>query len=173
MASLFRYRAGVVAYIALPTNSSYPIEEGDLCWKHSDNKVYPAYAYYAVVGDAGTAAQNRAAFATKFAGIAVKKTGLTTGETSFRLTTDPGYTVLAISGDWEYDCAATSWVTGDLVGVYNDATYNSNQKVALVTASNEVIGVAKVPYNAIGASLTSVVISIRTAVMHDEVVSGQ
>jgi len=167
MASIMRYRTGVVAYVALKTNTTYPIEEGDLVYEAS-GYAYPANHQ----SDVGDAAANRAEFAGKFAGVAAHKTGLQSGETSFKLTTDPGYTLVAVSGDWAYECAATSWVTGDLVGVYNDATINSNQKVAKVTSVAEAIGVANVPYNALGTSQTEIIVSIRSKLVHNSV-SGQ
>ena len=164
MSSQMRYRSGVVAYVALETNTSYPIEEGDLVYE-ADGEALPASA----LADAGSAAQNRAAFCAAFAGVAARKTGLQTDETSFKLTTDPGYTLVAVSGDWEYPCASTSWVTGNLVGVYADADGCSDQVVAVVTVVTEAIGVAKVPYNALGDAQTAIIVSLRSGLIHQSV----
>lgn len=171
MSSTMRYRGGVVQYQAFPTANdgaaAHAIEVGDLVYV-TGGVAYPA----SHLADGGSAAQNRAAFAALFAGVAVQKVGLQSGEKSFRLTTDPGWVLVAITGDFEFDCAATSWAPGDLVGVYNDATYNSDQQVAKVTAADETIGVAKVPYNALGTSQTVIVVSIRSKVMSLQYVSG-
>ena len=166
MASLMRYRKGVVAYVALETGET-AIEAGDLVYE-SAGVAYPASA----LADAGTAAQNRVAFAAAFAGVAALKTGLQTGETSFKITTDPGFTLVAVSGVWEYPSAATSWVTGNLVGVYADADGCSDQQVAQVTLVTETIGVAEVPYNALGDSQTAILVHLRSQLMRSSV-SGQ
>lgn len=164
MASVFRYRSGVVAYVALKTNASYPIEEGDLVYE-SGGEALPASA----LADAGSAAQNRVAFAAAFAGVAARKTGLQSGETSFKLTTDPGYTLVAVSGDWEYPCASTSFTVGDLVGVYATADACLDQQVAQVTTVTEAIGIAKVPYNALGDAHTAILVSLRSLLVHESV----
>jgi hypothetical protein len=173
MSSQMRYRKGVVKYLSFPTHASYPIEEGDLCWLHSDGKVYPAYAAYAVLGDLGSAAQNRVGFASRFVGVAVKKTGLQAGETSFKLTVDPGYTLVAISGIFEYDSTSQTWAPANLVGIYNDATYNSNQKVDKVTAIGEAIGTAVVAYDSLGdAAQTTVMVDLRPQAAYDQAIAG-
>lgn len=174
MASVMRYRSGVVKKVSFPNHASYPIEVGDLCWLHSDGKVYPASACTTVLGDAGTAAQNRAQFATRFVGVAAKKTGLQTGETSFKLTTDPGYTVIDTSGVFEFDLqSATTVKPEDLIGVYNDATDSVDQQVAVVTARNETIGLAVVPYDSLGDSQTTILVDIRPMAAYNQVSSGQ
>src|SRR5512144_1432259 len=112
MASIMRYRGGVVRYYALlPYHNTSgaaadAIEVGDLVYVSGGN-AYPASKQ----SDAGTAAQNRSTFAAAFAGVALQKVGLQTGETSFKLTTDPGYLMVAVSGDFEFDCASTSWAS--------------------------------------------------------------
>jgi len=164
-----RWREGVVKYVPMPTHNSYPIEQGDLLWKHSDGKVYPASACTTVLGDAGTAAQNRQQFASRFAGVADRKVGLQSGETVFNLpgTYNPGYILVATSGVFAFPVASTSFVSGDLVGVYNDATDSSNQVVAKVTAVDEAIGTAKVPVAALGAAVTEVLVDIKSAMMRE------
>lgn len=164
MSSRFRYRGGVVQFVALKTNASYPIEEGDLVY-NSSGEALPASA----LADQGDAAANREAFAASFAGVACKKTGLQSGETSFRLTTDPGYTLVATTGDFEFDCSSTSWSPGDMVGVYASADACSDQQVAKVTSVAEAIGVAKVPYDALGDAQTTIIVSLRSALMRDSI----
>ena len=173
MASVMRYRGGVVQYQAFPTANdgvvTKSIEVGDLVYVDSDT-AYPA-SYQT---DQGTAAQNRAYFAARFAGVAVQKIGLQSGETTFKLTNDPGWILVATTGDFEFDCASTSFTPGDMVGVYNDGTDNDDQKVAQVTVETEAIGVVKVPYSVLGSSMTKVIVSIRSRVMLNQVViSGQ
>lgn len=172
MASNFRYRAGVVKTLSLPTAAdgtvTKHIEVGDLTYVESA-VVYPA----SYLSDAGTAAQNRAAFAAAFCGVALHKTGLQTSETSAKLTTDPGYQLIATSGDFEFPCAATSWAPGDLVGVYASASACSDQQVAQVTDMTEAIGIAKVPYNALGTSQTSIIVELRPRFVYAAVSSAQ
>jgi len=170
MASIMRYRGGVVELVPFLTTAdaaaAHAIEVGDLVY-------FSTYAYPAShLADAGSAAENRAAFAALFVGVASQKTGLQTGETSFWLTPDKGYIMVAASGLYEFDCAATAWATGDLVGVYNDATDNSDQKVAKVTNYNEAIGVARVPIKNIGATTTTVIVEIRPRLLFHQVVYG-
>lgn len=174
MGSIMRYRSGVVNYIALPTANdgavANAIEVGDLVCCVG-GVAYPA-GNTTIMTDGGNGATNRAAFAAAFAGVAVQKIGLQTGETSFKLTTDPGWVLVATSGDFEYPCAATSFAPGDMVGVYNNETSNSDQQVAKVTSTAEAIGIAKVPYNALGSSMTSVVVELRPKFTYDQVGSG-
>ena len=104
--SQFRYRSGVVQTIYLATDPSFPISEGDM------------------VGNVAGVARPLSSFATvaaavaAFAGIATRKVGLQPGETSFNLpgVIDPGYIQVAVSGDWEMDCATgITWVAGNRV----------------------------------------------------------
>jgi len=167
MASRFLYRGGALDIVAIPSNDSYPVEEGDLV-AVVEGKAVPA----ADMSDVGDAAANRAAFRAAFAGVALQKNGLQYGETSFKLTTDKGYVLVATSGDFEYECGATAWKTGYRVGVYNDGTDNSNQRVVKVDIDAEAIGIAKVPYNALGTEQTRIIVSIRSVLMVQPVNSG-
>jgi hypothetical protein len=173
MSSISRYRGGNVSYIALPTANdgavAHAIEVGDLVYV-SGGVAYPA----SHLADGGDAATNRAALAALFAGVAVQKIGLQTGEKTFHLTDDPGWVLVATSGDFAFDCATgISWLPNSLVGVYNDATNNSDQKVCLVTAYGEAIGVVKLPYNALAkTTLTEVIVSIRPMYVHEQLVYG-
>lgn len=171
MASNKTYRYGIVARVCLPTSgASFAIEDGDLCYFSTYAKAASALA------DQGAAADNRAAFAAAFAGVALKKIGLQSGETSFKLTTDPGYVDVAVTGVFEYPCAATSWAPGDLVGIYaptDNSKIVDSQKVAKVTTYAEAIGVAIVPHQAIGTSQTTILVALRSPLVHDGIMSGQ
>lgn len=169
VASQMRYRSGVVQFVVLKTNPSYPIQEGDLIYSDGTYAL-PASA----LADQGTLVANQLAFAAAFVGVACSKDGLQTGETSFKLTTSKGYVLVATTGDFAFPCAATSWATGDKVGAVEISTNDGleDQKVAKVTLSQYAIGIAKVPYNAIGTSQTEIVVAIRSALMDQEVNSG-
>ena len=166
MASTMRYRSGVMNLVALKTHASYPIEDGDLVYEVS-GIAYPASAQ----ADGGNEAANQLSFAETFAGVAMAKTGLQSGETSFRLTTDPGYTLVATTGDFEFPCPSTSFSPGDLIGADENADGDAllDQQVALVTLVNSAIGVAKVPYNALGDAQTSILVSLRSALTRESV----
>ena len=173
MSSQVRYRSGVVEYVALPTADdgtvTKSIEVGDLVYV-AGGVAYPA----SYLSDQGNEAANQAAFAVAFAGVAVKKTGLQSGEVTFKLDDDPGYTMVATSGEFEFPSAATSWVPGDLVGADENADGDGllDQQVAKVTLTGSSIGVAKVPYNALGTSQTTILVDIRSQLMKQEVQSG-
>jgi hypothetical protein len=179
MASQLRYRGGVVELVAFPTANdgavAHSIEVGDLVYIAS-GVAYPAYHKT----DAGNLGANQLAFASAFAGVAVSKVGLQSGETSFKLTTDKGYVLVATTGDFEFPCAATSFNPGDRVGAMEvaagltgAAAQLDNQVVAKVATDSLAIGVAKVPYNALGTSMTSVIVSLKARAMLDGVDSGQ
>jgi len=172
MASKMRYRGGDIEPICLPTANdgtvTKSIEVGDLVYV-TGGVVYPA----SYLADAGNAAVNRAAFAALFAGVAVQKIGLQSGETTFKLTNDPGWILVATTGDFEFDCAATSFAPGDMIGVYNDATNNSDQQVAKVTSYDEAIAVAVVPYSVLGDSHTKIIARLRSNLMRNDITSGQ
>ena len=98
-----------------------------------------------------------------FAGVALQRGGaLEAGEVSFNLNPLPGQIVVATAGEFEFDCAATTFQPGDLVGGCNNGggTALLPQQVKKVTAVANAIGVAVPEANAIGASRTSVVVRI-------------
>lgn len=173
MANTMRYRSGVMECVSLPTandgDTTHSIEVGDLVYV-SGGKAYPASA----MADQSSLTANQAAFALAFAGVAVEKTGLQTGEKTFHLTDDPGSVYVAVTGDFEFPCDATSFATGDRIGAAENSDGNAleDQKVAQVASNAYTIGVAKVPYNAIGTSQTSIIMSIRSQLIRNEVVSG-
>lgn len=173
MSSQKRYRGGVMKMLHLPTagdgdtTPAHAFEDGDLVYV-TGGVAYPA----SHLADQGDAAANRAAFGPMFAGVAIRKTGLQTGEKSFKLTTDPGVVLVATSGIFEYPCAATSWKPNDLVAVYADADGCYDQQVASTAVYAEVIGTAVVPLAAIGTSQTSILVDIRPLASFDQVSSG-
>lgn len=160
MASNQRYRGGQVEFVSLATDGTHALEEGDLAGVTG--------GYVLAAGQYATAA----ALKTAFAGVAVHKTGLQSGETSFRLTTDPGYNLVATTGDFEFPCAATSWANGDLVAAYVSGGACYPQQVAKTTKYDEAIGVAVVPHNALGTSMTSVIVRLRSNLMKEQPISG-
>ena len=164
MASLFRYRSEDVKYDDLATDSSHAIEHGDL--------VGVSGGYAEPASQFATAAL----FAAAFAGSATRKTGLQSGEVLFRLalSVDPGWTTVASTGVFEYDCDAHVWADGDLVAVAVANGAAINQKVASAGSYTTAIGTAVVPYNQIGKSVTSVQVRIRaTKTTHNGIQSGQ
>lgn len=173
MSSTMRYRGGSINPVPFPTANdgvvTKSIEVGDLVYV-SGGVAYPA----SYLSDQGTLAANQIAFALLFAGVAVAKTGLQSGETTFKITNDLGYVLVATAGEFEFDCDATSWAPGELVGAVenDDGDGLLDQEVAKVTAVTKAIGVAKVPMSVLGDSLTSIIVSIRSVVMR-EGVSGQ
>lgn len=149
MASKLRYRSGDTKLRLVPTeaNNAYPIEEGDLLYKHpTTGCARPAAAMPAQ----GSAALGQDAFQQLFLGVALSKVGLQTGETAFKLpdsgtkiTGDLGYVQVATAGEFEFDCDATQWKPGDLVGVFADSTGKpSSQKVATAASASLAIGYA-------------------------------
>ncbi len=98
-----------------------------------------------------------------FAGVALQRGGaLETGEVSFNLNPLPGQIVVATAGEFEFDCPATSFQPGNLVGGCNNTggTALLPQQVKQVTVVANSIGVAVPEANAIGQSRTSVVVRI-------------
>jgi hypothetical protein len=172
VASVNRYRTGACETVVMPDNASYPINVGDILYQVSGT-VYPASA----LANQGSQALNQAYLAAHFAGIALSKDGLQTGETSARLTTAKGHVLVGVSGDFEFPCAATAFKTGDYVGGLNITTGSANtledQKVAKVTLDSAAIGIAKVAVNDIGATITSVIVSIKSPLMDEGVTSGE
>ena len=176
MPNVNRYRTGEAPSVSLPTANdgvvTKSIQKGDLVYQDG-GIAYPA----TYLADAGTAAQNRAAFAAAFVGVAKNRTGLKSGETvALGLTPNPGHVELAQEGVYEYPCAATAFVPGDLVGIYapsDDSKIVDAQKVAKVTTYAEAIGTAEVPYNALGTTMTAVRVRLRSTLIHNEILSGQ
>lgn len=127
MASTLRYRGGDTQEVLAKTHPSYPIEKGDLVYKHpADGTLRSA----AQMPNQGSAALNQDAFAEYFLGVALQKNGLQSGEQSFRLATDEGAIRVATAGDFEFECASHQWGLGDPVAVAADANGCQSQAVA-------------------------------------------
>lgn len=132
MANQFRYRGGDTNLVFCKYDASHPIEEGDLCF------LDPTSAYVRtaseMTGVAANIAANQLAFAKYFIGVAMQKGGLQTGETSFRIKTDPDCLAVATTGLFEFDCAGTL----DL----DDANAGMGSLVAIFAAASAVKGTA-------------------------------
>lgn len=157
----FRTVSKDVAPISVPTSASYPIEKGDFLGLSA--------------GVAKPAAQfaTAAAFKAAFIGVALQKNGLQSGETSARLTTDKGYIQVATKGEFEYPCASHTWANEDLVEVDVANGACLNQQVDDAADYTTAIAVAKPTFNQLGVAQTSIIISLRSVVGHDTLLSNQ
>jgi len=164
MGSIARYRQGDIHDVEFPADPvNHPIEEGDLVFVHpSTNKVWPA----ADMANQGSASLNQDAFQQYFAGVALKKCGAKAGEKTFRLdVSEDNVCRVATAGRFEFDCAATAWKPGDLVGVAADTNGCSNQKVTTAASASLSIGRAAPHAAALGQTMTRVVVDIQSTVM--------
>jgi hypothetical protein len=171
MASTFRYRGGDTKEVLAKTHASYPIEEGDLVFRHPADKTVRAAAD---MPNQGSIALNQDAFAEYFLGVALQKNGLQTGEKSFRLVTDEGMIRVATAGRFEFDCAATQWQLGDPVAVGADTNGCFSQKVAAAATDgalqNERAIARAVPGPAgLSNSMTRVTVEIVSRIMNPDV----
>lgn len=156
-----RYRGGDTKPLVFKTDPLHPIEEGDLVFQHPANGcVWPATD----MANQATAALNQDAFQQYFAGVALQKVGLQPGEKTFKLTDDPGYVVVATAGDFEFDCDATQWTQGELVGVWADGTGCQSQKVATAASASLAIGLANLNVPALSNSMTRVTVAIDSTI---------
>jgi hypothetical protein len=170
MSSQVCYRGGDCKPRLFKTHASYPIEEGDLCFVHpADGTLRPASA----MANQGSESLNQDAFQQYFAGVALNKNGLQSGETSFRLTTDMGYCLVATAGDFEFDCPSTQWKPGNLVGVFATTLVCSNQKVDTAASASFAIGQAVPGLSGLGNAMTRVVVSIISTIMNPMGVQNQ
>jgi hypothetical protein len=165
MSDLFRYRRGDTKPILMIPDSAAPIHIGDLVFQDpSTKKVRTA----ATMINQGSETLNQQTLHDLFAGVALQRGGaLESGEVSFNLNPLPGQIVVATAGEFEFDCPATSFQPGDLVGGSNNGggTALLAQQVKKVTAVANSIGVAVPEANAIGQSRTSVVVRIASTVI--------
>jgi hypothetical protein len=163
MSSQFRFRRGNAKPTVYATEAAYPIEIGDLLFKHTadDNTitVRPASA----LPNFGSAVNNREAFKEVFAGVALTKDGLQTGETAFKPTTRLGYVMVAEDGEFEFECAAKVWQPNERVGVYASSSACSNQVVAAASGALDAIGLARPGSADLGKSVTKINVEIRPA----------
>ncbi len=149
MSDKMRWRFGetnsVVAAIAADTT----VEIGDLVYLNS-GKILPA----ASVAPQSTLAATQAGLTTNFLGVAMQKSP-TGSTTPIRVAT---------SGVFEFDCVATTYEIGDLIGAYasGGSVALSNQKTVKVTAATSSIG--KV-FRREGAASSSVYVTIRSTLL--------
>jgi len=159
MSSQLRYLDGDTAPVILPINASFPIEDGDLVYRHpADGTARTA----AQMTNQGSASLNQDAFQQYFVGVAVTKCGLQPGEKTFRLTPNPNYVVVATSGAFLYGCPSHQWSPGDLVGVYADSTGCQNQQVMPAASASLAIGVARPGVAALTNAVTQIAVLINS-----------
>jgi hypothetical protein len=165
MSDNFRYRRGDTKPILMVPDSAAPIHVGDLLFQDPTTKKARTAA---AMLNQGSQTLNQQTLHDLFAGVALQRGGaLEPGEVSFNLNPLPGQIVVATAGEFEFDCAATAFQPGDLVGGCNNAanTALAPQQVAKVTALANSIGVAVPEAAAIGQSCTSVVVRIASTIL--------
>ena len=160
MSDKFRYRRGDTKPVLMVPDTAAAIHVGDLVFQDPTTK--KARTAAAMINQ-GSETLNQQTLHDLFAGVALQRGGaLETGEVSFNLNPLPGQIVVATAGEFEFDCPATSFQPGDLVGGCNNTggTALLTQQVKKVTAVANSIGVAVPEAGAIGQSRTSVVVRI-------------
>ncbi len=165
MSDKFRYRRGDTKPILMVPDSSVAIHVGDLVFQDPATKKARSAA---TLINQGSETLNQQTLHDLFAGVALQRGGaLETGEVSFNLNPLPGQIVVATAGEFEFDCPATAFQPGDLVGGSNNTagTLLLAQQVKKVTAVANSIGVAVPEAAAIGQSRTSVVIRISNTII--------
>jgi hypothetical protein len=168
MASTARHVSGDCKPIAALCDSAYPIEVGDLLFQDPvSKKAKPASA----MANQGSEDLNQDTFQQFFLGVALQKNGAQSGETlplNSTVNHSPANTIeVATAGIFCFDCVATAWNTGDLVGAKNNAgaTALENQKVKTAASASLAIGNAVPAANEINVSLTQVLVAIRSTIM--------
>ena len=149
MSDRMRWRYGDTNPVIAAVDSDSVIEIGDLLWQDGDD-AKPASA----ISDQGTEAENQAALAAAFLGVAMQRSRA-------------GDTVpirVATTGVFEFDCPSGTFELGDLVGADENAAGEAllNQQVDAVAAADRAIGRAA-KRNA--AAAPSVLIDVRSTVM--------
>ena len=160
MSDTFRYRRGDTKPILMVPDSAAPIHIGNLVFQDPSTK--KARTAAAMINQ-GSESLNQETLHDLFAGVALQRGGaLKSGEVSFNLNPLPGQIVVATAGEFEFDCPATSFQPGNLVGGCNNTggTALLPQQVKQVSFVANSIGVAVPEANAIGQSRTSVVVRI-------------
>ena len=168
MSSLARYRSGPTNPIAVKCDPNYPIEVGDLLFQDPVSKLAkPASA----MKNQGSEALNQSTFHDQFLGVALQKNGAQPGEVlplNSAVNHSPANTIeAATTGDFEFDCAASAWNTGDLAGAADNTagTALQNQGVKPVTLAAAAIGRAVPEAAAIGAANVSVAVRIKSSIL--------
>jgi hypothetical protein len=148
MSDKMRWRYGDTNPVVAAVDAATVIEIGDLVFQSVDD-ARPA----AVQADQGSEAANQELFADYFLGVAMQKSR----------SGDSSPIRVATTGVFEFDCPASSFELGELVGVDENAAGSAlcNQQVAKVAASRYAIGRAAKR----AAAATSVLVDIRSTVM--------
>lgn len=148
MSSMFNYRGGDTKEVQFRYSTSYPIERGDLLIVDATTGcVMPATS----VGTHSSVPVTQLNVAQYFAGVALEKAGVQSGEVSFRLNQNPRTVRVATAGLFEFDCEAAAFdagasttfpVPGDLVGIYCSST-NAPTSAQKVMAADTTDGLAR------------------------------
>jgi len=150
--------------IPMIPDPGYPIYIGDLLFQDPTTRNARSAASMA---DQGSVALDQETFAGLFAGVALQRGGELTPaslggpEVSFNLNPLPPQLIVAASGDFLFNCAATTWYPGDLVAIAAASPGGcSPQTVVKTTNKAAAIGYAAPLPNAIGQSRTQVAVRI-------------
>jgi len=174
MASVTNYRGGDTREVLMKASATYPFEKGDLLFKDPvTGYVMPA----SIRSNHGTEALNQTAFAQYFAGVALVKNGLQTGETSFRLVTADSEVRVATAGRFEFECDSQTFGPGDLIAVAADTAGCSDQKVDAASTSGSLqeeraIGRAVPGVAGLAGATTRIVIEIKSRIMDADVATA-
>lgn len=146
MANSMRWRYGDTNPVMLPVDSATVIEIGDLVYLDTDD-AKPASAQ----ADQGSLSLNQQAFHDSFVGVAMQCSS--DGETSAIR--------VATSGVFEFDCDATTFEVGDLLGAVENAggTALEDQKLGSVGSVSNAIGRCSQRVNPAGSRLLIDVVS--------------
>lgn len=147
MSDELRWKYGETNPVLAAVDSGTVIEIGDLLYLDTDD-AKPASS----MSDAGTEAQNQAAFAQNFLGVAMQRSR--SGDTApIRVAT---------SGVFEFDCSSGTWELGATVGGVG-ATTLADQTVKAAATTGAAIGVV-VQREAV--AVTNVRVAIKSNVAH-------
>ncbi len=149
MSDKMRWRYGDTNPVIAAVDSATVIEIGDLVWQDVDD-AKPAAAQ----ADQGSETANQGLLADKFLGVAMQRSRA--GETlPIRVAT---------TGVFEFDCPASAFELGDLVGTAENAAGTAllNQQVSKVSAAKYAMGRAA---RREAAPASSVLVDIRSTVM--------
>ena len=156
MSDKMRWRYGDTNPVVAAVDSTQVIEIGDLVWQNVDD-ARPASSQT----DLGSETANQGAFADNFLGVAMQRSR--SGDTTpIRVAT---------TGVFEFDCPASTFELGDLVGADENAGGDAlmNQRVAEVSYSPYAIGRAA---RREASTVSSVLVDIRSTVMTGGVEGG-
>lgn len=149
MSDIMRWRYGDTNPVMLAVDSATVIEIGDLVYLSTDD-ARPASSQ----ADGGSEAVNQAGFHDFFVGVAMQRSRAG----------DISPIRVATSGVFEFDCLATTFEVGDLIGVDEAAsgTVLEDQVVAKVLGTSQAIGRCAKRYT---SNTTRVLVDIVSTVM--------